>query len=319
MNSVSHETPMTNTFDIHPDFQAIKGREQTLSRWPLALLNGFLNAVNALSLAKLKDQVTHLSIEGPNGNRIPLLIVKPENLAAPSPALLYYHGGAFVFRHAPPHIANAVRYAREAHCHVIIVDYRLAPKDPFPAGFNDCYTALKWVIANASTLGIDTSRIAVGGDSAGGAFAASAAQKAAHEDSIQLCGQLLIYPVTDSDGQWMSRSAFSSVPPFKAFAHEALWNAYLGHPVSAGTPQYAAPLRGDLSGLAPAYVETAEFDPLRDEGKAYADALAAKGVDVSRNDIKRAIHGFDLVAGGSSVSQGVVSDRIQFLRKVFRS
>jgi acetyl esterase/lipase len=308
---------MNNKLDIHPDFQTVKGRAQSLSRVPLAMMNGFLNAVNSLVLKKYKDSVVQETIDGVDGNRIPLLIIKPENIVAPSPALVYYHGGAFVFRHAPPHIANAVRYAREANCCVIIVDYRLAPKFPFPAGFNDCYATLKWAIANAGQLGIDTSRIAVGGDSAGGAFAAAAAQKAAHEDGIKLCGQLLIYPVTDSDGQWMSRSAFANVPPFKAMVHGALWETYLGHPLSQGTPQYAAPLRGDLSGLAPAYIETAEFDPLRDEGNAYADALEAKSVGVTRNAIKRAIHGFDLVAAGSAVSQAAVGSRIQFLRKVF--
>jgi acetyl esterase/lipase len=308
---------MNNQFDIHPDFQSIKGREQTFSRWPLALMNGFISAVNALSLSKIKNLVTHETIDGIGGNRIPLLIIKPENLGSLSPVLVYFHGGAFVFRHAPPHIDNAVRYALEANCCVIIVDYRLAPTHPFPAGFNDCYATLKWALANAGKIGIDTLRVAVGGDSAGGAFAAAVAQKAKHEEGINLCGQLLIYPVTDSSGQWTSRTAFANVPPFKALSHDALWEAYLGHPLSEGTPQYAAPLQGNLSGVAPTYIETAEFDPLRDEGNAYAEALIAKGVEVTQNPIKRAIHGFDLVAAGSAISKAAVANRIQFLRKVF--
>jgi acetyl esterase len=316
---IAVEKNMNNKLDIHPDFQAIKGREQSLSRWPLAMMNAFITAVNALTLSKHKDIVTRETIDGLDGNRIPLLIIKPSTLVAPSPALVYFHGGAFVFRHAPPHIANAVRYAREANCCVVIVDYRLAPKYPFPAGFNDCYATLKWAVANADRLGIDARRIAVGGDSAGGAFAAAAAQKAAHEDRIELCGQLLIYPVTDSSSKWLSRSAFANVPPFKAMAHDALWDVYLGRPLSAGTPKYAAPIQGELSGVAPAYLETAEFDPLRDEGNAYADALTTKGVDVSRNGVKRAIHGFDLMAPQSSISKAAMESRIQFLRKVFRS
>lgn len=310
---------MSNEFNIHPDFRSIKGREQALGRWPLALMNGIISAVNALSLSKFRDLVSHEVIAGVDGNRVPLVIFKQKSDTAPGSALVYFHGGAFVFKYAPPHIANAARYAREANCRVVLVDYRLAPKYPFPAGFNDCYAALKWTCANAGKLGIDPKRIAVGGDSAGGALAAAIAQKAVHEDGIKLCGQLLIYPTTDNSGKWSSLTTFSNVQPFKNLSHVALWEAYLGHSLAAGTPRYAAPLQGDLTGVAPAYVETAEFDPLYDEGNAYADALIAKGVAVSRNSIKGAIHGFDLLAAGSEISKAAVSARVQFLRRVFRS
>src|SRR5215831_19562291 len=98
---------MNNDFDIHPDFRSIKGREQALGRWPLAMMNGFISAVNALSLSKFKDLVTREVIVGVDRNRLPLLIFKSKSPASRTPALVYFHGGAFVFRHAPPHIANA--------------------------------------------------------------------------------------------------------------------------------------------------------------------------------------------------------------------
>jgi acetyl esterase len=310
---------MNNPLNIHPDFQSMKSMALILKRWPLALMNGFLSAVDTLYLAKFKAIVSKQTITGSDGHRIPLLIIKPENLPAPSPALIYYHGGAFVYKHSPPHIDNAIRYAREANCLVVIVDYRLAPKHPFPAGFNDCYATLQWAVANATKLGIDRPRIAVGGDSAGGAFAAAAAQKAVHEDGITLCGQLLIYPVTDSNSQWPSLTAFANVPPFKALSNTALWDAYLGHPLADGTPPYAAPLQGNLSGVAPAYVETAEFDPLRDQGNAYAQALLAKGIAVTMNATQGTLHGFDLLAAKSSISKAAMESRIQFLRKIFQA
>jgi len=200
----------------------------------------------------------------------------------------------------------------------VFVDYRLAPSHCFPAGFDDCYAALRWTLANAGELGIDPRRVAVGGDSAGGTMAASAAQKA-HEDGIELCGQLLIYPGADSSGNWPSARAFVDVPPFKALSNSDLWEAYLGHPLSAGTPRYAAPLHGTLSGLARTYVETAEFDPLRDEGHAYAQALLAAGVAVSLNATKGTVHGFDLLAAKSTLSQAALQSRIQFLRECFRA
>ena len=302
---------------IHPDFQSIKGRALPFSRWPLALLTGLLTVVNALHRRKFANLITAQSIPSLDGGQVTLLVIKADNLVAPTAALIYCHGGAFVMKHAPQHLENAVRYAREAHCAVIFVDYRLAPKYPFPAGFDDCYAALRWASSNAAQLGIDKQRIAVGGDSAGGAMAAAVAQRAMHEDGIGLCGQMLIYPVADAQCERPSALAYANVPPFKAASPAAMWQAYLGHPLSAGVPHYASPIDGNLSGLAPAYVELAEFDMLHDQGHAYAQAMLAAGVDVALNEIKGAVHGFDILAARSGVSQAAMQSRIQFLRKIF--
>ena len=310
---------MSGDLDIHPDFQSVKGRVTPLTQFPLALMNGLISVVNAIYQLKYKSIIRKVKITGFDGQQIPLLIIQPENLAPSCPALVYYHGGAFVYKYAPPHIDNAVRYAREANCLVVFVDYRLAPKHPFPAAFNDAYGALQWTLSNAAKLGVDANRIAVGGDSAGGTLAASAAQKAIHDDGITLCGQLLIYPGTDSHGETASMQAFTNVPPFKALDCRAIWEAYLGHPLADGTPQYAAPAQGNLSNVAKAYVETCEFDPLRDEGNAYAQALQDMGVEVSAYQDKGAIHGFDLVASSSDYAKRVVSRRIEFLRTVFQA
>ena len=308
---------MNDRPNIHPDFHSIKGIATNLKRLPLTLMNGFLSGVNSLYLRKYKTIVSHETITGIDGHRVPLLIFTPENLSTPSPALVYYHGGAFILKQAPPHLDNAARYAREANCRVIFVDYRLAPHHPFPAAFNDCYSALQWTLTHAQRLGIDASRIAVGGDSAGGALAAGVAQKALQEDGIKLCGQLLIYPVTDSTCHWPSVKKYSSVPPFKALPYIAVWEAYLGKPLSAGTPRYAAPLLGEVAGVAPAYVETAQYDPLHNEGTAYAEALQAKGIEVVVNATTGTVHGFDLLAAKSTISKAALQSRIQFLRKCF--
>jgi acetyl esterase/lipase len=303
--------------NIHPDFQAIKGVATTIKRLPLALMNGFLSTVNSLYLKRYKTIVSHETIPGLDGHRVPLLIFTPEDLATPSPALVYYHGGAFILKQAPPHLDNAARYAREANCRVIFVDYRLAPQCPFPAAFNDCYSALQWTLTNSQKLNVDKERIAVGGDSAGGALAAGVAQRALH-DGIKLCGQMLVYPIADSTCHWPSVKKYSSVPPFKALPYIALWEAYLGQSLSVGIPTYAAPLLGDVSGVAPAYVETAQYDPLHNEGMAYAEALQAKGIEVDVNATTGTVHGFDLLAAKSSISKAAMASRIQFLRKVFQ-
>jgi len=308
---------MSTSFNIHSDFHAIKAREFSLNRLVLALLTTFLRIVNAIHRRKFKSILARRKLIGEDGARFPVLVVTPENLTRPAPALVYFHGGAFVMKPAPQHIENAVRYAREANCVVVFVEYRLAPAHPFPAGFNDCYTALRWTLDNTSELGIDPHRVAVGGDSAGGAMAAGVAQRARQEDGIDLCGQLLVYPVTDLQCQRPSVSAYADVPPFKAASPNEIMEIYLGHPLAEGIPRYASPIAGDLAGLAPAYVELAQFDILHDQGLDYAHALQAKGIDVDLDEVAGAVHGFDLLAPDSGISQAAVQNRIGFLRKVF--
>ena len=304
--------------NIHPELQSIKAHPLPMNRWALAAIQNLLVAVNTLHRRKFKSIVTRTNIPSVDGYRIPALIIRPENLPSPTPALVYYHGGAFVMKPAPQHVENAVRYAREAQCLVIFVEYRLAPKYRFPAGFNDCYAALRWALSNAGTLGIDKDRVVVGGDSAGGGLAAGVVQRAVQEDGVALRGQLLIYPAVDLDCKRPSMSAFAGVPPFKNLSGLSVAQAYLGHPASAGMPRYASPIHGQMAQLPPAYVEIPEFDPLHDQGHAYAQALTEHHVSVELNEIKGAIHGFDLLAADSGISKQTMDQRIHFLRRAFR-
>ena len=305
--------------NIHPELKSIKGHALPMNRWALGALQNFLSAVNALHRRKFKPFFTRTKILSSGNYSVPIWIIRPEKPRSPAPALVYYHGGAFVMKPAPQHFENALRYAREADCLVIFVEYRLAPKHPFPAGFDDCHAALRWASANAETLGIDKGRLVVGGDSAGGGLAAGVAQRAWQEDGISLRGQLLIYPCVDLLCTRPSMGAYANVPPFKGASAVSIAETYLGHPAAAGMPRYASPINGDVSGLAPAYVETPEFDLLHDQGSAYAHALLDKGVQVELNEIKGGVHGFDLLAASSSVSKDAMQRRIEFLRRVFRS
>ena len=305
--------------NIHPELRSIKAHPLPMNRWVLAAMQNLLSAVNAMHRRKFKPFITRTRIASSDNYRVPIWVIRPEKLRSPAPALVYYHGGAFVMKPAPQHFENALRYAREADCLVIFVEYRLAPKYPFPAGFNDCHAAVRWALSNAEESGIDKGRLVVGGDSAGGGLAAGVAQRVWQEDGISLRGQLLIYPCVDLVCNRPSIAAFSNVPPFKEASTVSIAEAYLGRPLSVGMPRYASPIYGDVSQLAPAYVETAEFDLLHDQGNAYADALKVKGVDVELNEIKGGVHGFDLLAAKSSVSQDAMQRRIQFLRRVFGS
>jgi acetyl esterase len=302
---------------IHPELQSVKAHSLPRNRWLLAAMQRLLSTINAVHRRKFKPFITRVKIPSSDGYPIPVLIIRPEKLSSPAPALVYYHGGAFVMRPAPQHFENALRYAREAECLVIFVEYRLAPKYPFPGGFNDCHAALLWAISNAANLGIDKARLVVGGDSAGGGLAAGVVQRAWQEDGISLRGQLLIYPAVDLVCNRPSVAAFANVPPFKNASVGRLAETYLGRSISAGIPRYASPLYGDVSQLPPAYIETPEFDLLHDQGNAYARALKDKGVEVDLNEIRGGIHGFDLLAASSSLSKDAMQRRIQFLRRCF--
>lgn len=310
---------MATQINIHPDFQKIRGISLPFNPWALALMNGALQLAAAKKWWKYKTIVTQRIVIGLDGHRIPVWLIKPAHVKTPAPALVYCHGGAFILKHSPQHIENAIRYAHEANCYMLFVDYRLAPKHAFPAGFNDCYATLIWAYQNAEKLGVDKQRIAVGGDSAGGTMAAGIAQKTVEENTVTLRGQLLIYPVTDSDCKSISGTAYADIPPFKRLSLRRTWTAYLGHDPAAGVPRYASPIHGKLTGLARAYIETGEYDALCDEGKAYASALIAHGVDVICNETKGTVHGYDALVPDSKLSKDAMKSREQFLLNIFNT
>lgn len=206
------------------------------------------------------------------------------------PLLVFFHGGGFVWGDLDSHDALCRFLAQEARVRVVSIGYRLAPEAPFPAAVEDALAAFAWVTRNAAQLGADPSRLAVGGDSAGGNLAALVALHAARE-GLPLAYQLLIYPATDLTRSARSHALFGEglylTTEFMDLAHDT----YLaGHP--ADDPS-ASPLHAEIGdGVAPAYVASAGFDPLRDEGEAYARALRDAGVDVTARRFDGLIHGF---------------------------
>ena len=219
---------------------------------------------------------------------------------------------------APHHDRLAEQFALRIPCAVIMPKYRLAPRHPFPEPVEDCYAAYEWAVANASALNIDPSRIAVGGDSAGGNLAASVCQMARDRHAPPPCFQMLLYPVTDRRMDSESMRAHRHTPMWNSRLNRLMWKAYL--PEHAARPiQYASPIEApSLSGLPGAYVETADLDPLHDEGFAYAQALQDAGVAVQSVEVKGAFHGFDLMYSSSIARQCLVK-RIAALNQAFFS
>ncbi len=307
---------MQTKYDIHPDF----ARFPVLTFKFNALLLWFINTLTKImcffAWRSLKLVVDNHHIARADGSRLKVATMTPHGLAKPAPALIYYHGGGFAITYATLHLHNCARYANEAGCIVVFVDYRLMPRYPFPGGFDDCYAALEWVVRQADSLGIDASRIAVGGDSAGGALAAGVAQKARDKQLVNLCAQFLIYPVLDNSCSTPSATDFVDVPLWNAVSNRHMWEVYLSSYPKSEAPAYAAPGHGQLHNLPLSYVETAEFDPLRDEGMNHASALQRAGVEVIVNATRQTVHGYDGMAK-SEISRRSMLQRISFLKKAF--
>lgn len=241
-------------------------------------------------------EVSELTAPGSHGP-IPVRGYRPKGAAAGAllPALIYYHGGGWTIGDLDTHDVLCRELANGAGCAVVAVDYRLAPEHRFPCAVDDCLAATRWVHRHAGALGIDAARLAVGGDSAGGNLAAVVAQLA----PVPLVHQLLIYPVTDVS------MSFPSIDENAAgyFLTKEGMAFFVGHYLSgdAGSPDdpRVSPLRAPehvLAATPPALVITAEYDPLRDEGEAYATRLAEAGVTTSHVRFSGEIHAFASMA-----------------------
>ena len=239
-----------------------------------------------------------VDIPGPAGLLRARLYTRPGRSAAP--LLVFLHGGGFVFGDVDTHDAPCRLLCRHADAHVLSVEYRLAPESPFPAAVDDARAALAWAFEHAGELGCDPARIAIGGDSAGGNLAAVVSQVAAADGGPAPIAQLLIYPATDRRRAWKSIDTFGT--GFFLTGESIAW-FYAQYVPEAKRrsderdPRVDPLLATDLRGLPPALVVTAGFDPLRDEGEAYAAALSAAGTNVTLRRFGGLMHGFINLVG----------------------
>jgi acetyl esterase len=226
-----------------------------------------------------------------SGGEITVRAYSPDG-PGPHPALVYYHGGGWVIGDLYTHDGLCRSITNAARCAVLSVDYRLAPESKYPVAVEDSYAALLWIVSNAERLGIDRRRMAVGGDSAGGNLATVMALMARDRTGPRLALQVLIYPVTDHDLDTRSYRENATGYILTREGMRWFWNHYLASEAQGREP-YASPLRAaSLAGLPPALVITAEYDPLCDEGEAYAARLRDAGVPVTLTRYPGMFHGF---------------------------
>lgn len=242
-------------------------------------------------------------------------VYRPE-AAGPLPTVVFLHGGGFVIGDLDTHDVTCRELANRSECVVLSVDYRLAPEHPFPAAVDDALAAARWAADHLDELGGDE-RLGVAGDSAGGNLAAVVAQ-ALRDEGRLLAGQLLLYPATDFGGDYPSHA--ENAEGYFLEARTMLWfqQQYAGHVDDLGDPRLS-PLHGDLRGLAPAVVVVAEFDPLRDDGLAYAAALEAAGVPVAVRTFPGLIHGFVDMGRHSTAAQQALEETCALFRRVLHA
>jgi acetyl esterase len=263
-------------------------------------------------MAKVEER----RIDGPGGE-IRLRLYTPEG-SGPFPLMMFFHGSGFVLCSLDTHDGMCRNLAAGIGCVVVSVDYRLAPEHKFPKGLDDCLAATRWAADHAAELGIDPARIMVAGDSAGGNMAAVIALRLRDEGGPELCGQMLLYPVTDyhtpgtpsyaenADGYGLTRDTM-----------EWFWAHYLNSPAEAANP-LASPLRArDVTGLPPAYVSSAEYDPLRDEAERYGMRLREAGVPTVITRFAGMNHGFLFWVGIVGGADAAMAEACAWARQVF--
>ena len=323
-------------YKISKEFKLLKGMKLPAKPELLPIVNTFLELMRGRSDKKVTVQ--KIMVPGYEETLIPVYVIKPKELAEVSPCLFDIHGGGFMMKGSPAHFARAKEYAYKLNCTVVFPDYRLIPEYPYPTPFEDCFAVYEWMIAHAVDLKIDTQKIAVLGDSAGGNLAAAVTLRIRDKGLPMPQCQMLIYPVLDRRMQTRSMKMYTDTPVWDARLSKIMWEFYLrdlkieedaNAPVMIWNSEdggkkevnlaYISPAEAeDVSGMPDVYIEVAQFDCLRDEGILFADKLKEAGNLVELHKVPGSVHGYDVVMG-SGVVKKLMERRVELLHKYFES
>jgi acetyl esterase len=307
---------------LHPEAQQLLAALEEVGLPPFSqmtvpqareVIKGFVDLQGEPEQIATEDR----TIPGPAGE-IPVRVYTPAGEGA-KPVIVYFHGGGWVVGELDTVDKPLRSLANRTGAVVVSVDYRLAPEHVYPAAFDDCYAATEWVAEHAGELGGNPAQVAVGGDSAGGNLSAAVTLAARDRNGPPLVAQLLIYPVTNFDFTTASYTENGEGYLLTRGSMEWFWAHYLGAQ-DLGKDPYACPARADdLVGLPPAYVATAEFDPLRDEGEAYASNLRSAGVAVTAKRYDGMLHGFAWTLAATPSGAVMLEDLAAALRSAIGS
>lgn len=310
---------------LHPEMQLLLATRERMRAGPLRAetpekaRSRMRREVLRHPPSRLPPVVAHeLTIAGGDG---PLRArhYRPKALGSQRPLIVFFHGGGFVTGDLDTHDSVCRLLCDGADAHVLAVDYRLAPEHPFPAAVEDARAALAWAFRHAKSLGADPRRIAVAGDSSGGNLSAVVSQLAAGDGGPAPALQLLIYPLVDRTRDWPSQALFAE--GFLLTDDDMRWYDMMysdASPETLGDPRMSPLLGSNLSRLCPAIVVTAGFDPLRDQGEAYAAALKEAGTRASVTRLDGLIHGFVNMVGVSPAARDAVTQTARMVKRFFR-
>lgn len=301
------DTPYRKLRFIHVPYRGL---------WAKKMMNIITRLTFALVPMSRNIIMSKHQIKGYNGKPIKVKIYQLKDSPNNSPCILCFHGGGFWMAANPLHKWTYKKYIQGTKAKLVLVDYTLSIHAPYPAAAEDCYATTLWVKNQAQNLGIDANKIALYGDSAGGALTAAVAQMLRDRKQFAPCFHSMIYPVTDHRLESESAKKYTGVPMWNTPMSEDAFAIYLKG-VEGKIPSYAFPLHADdFSNLPPAYIETAEFDSLLDDGLAYAKALQQAGNEVQLNQIKGNVHAFELVYYAPK-TKGAIKSRIDAFNRHF--
>ena len=306
---------------LNPQTQAWLDQMEALNMPPLSAMTpevirqGIAMQYASMPVGEPVAKVENRTIPGPAGE-IPVRIYTPAG-SGPFPVLVFFHGGGWVICTLDTHDGQCRSLANGAGCVVVSVDYRLAPEHKFPAAPEDCYAATVWVGEHAAELNGDASRLAIGGDSAGGNLTAVVAQMVRNQGGPHLTFQLMIYPATDFASQAPSKTENANGYYLTADDMDWFENHYLNSKADRLNPLASPMQASDLSNLPPALILTAEYDPLRDEGEEYGRRLQEAGVPVIIRRYAGMVHGFFGMGMVIDEAARAVAETAQTLREAF--
>ena len=253
--------------------------------------------------------------EGTQKLSVKTTVFSPSDTEKSLPALIYVHGGGFVYKAAAYQKKLALIYAEKAKCRVFFPHYHLAPRYPYPAAYEDVLSLYKYVTGHADELGVDPERIGFAGDSAGASVAALICNRWEEEKVSMPCLQMLVYPVTDARMETESMKRYTDTPLWNSLTNERMWDYYCGK-----DPEWrekASQMQCALPRMIPrTYIETTQYDCLHDEGMMYAEKLRQAGADVEINETEKTFHGYDTAVDTQIVKQSIIR-RIAFLQDGF--
>jgi acetyl esterase/lipase len=277
------------------------------TRVGLEQLTQMLNAQKSETVA-----ISEKSFVYDEDKTVKVRIYKPEIKEEVLPAILWIHGGGYIAGSADMDDNLCERFVNEVKCIVVSVDYRLAPEYPYPAGLEDCYAALKWMVENHSALGIDPSRVGVAGVSAGGGLAAALALLTRDRKGPKLACQMPLYPMLDNENTTPSSNAITDERVWSKEKNIASWKLYLSEQAKGDIPYYASPGRAsDLSGLPPTYTCIGDLDVFRDETISYISKLTQAGVATEFHLYPGCFHSCEMFFPQTKISQNIQNEYIQ--------